>query len=168
MGTYVTFLGFLRLVPLHKLAPRALFPVFCLWSLAGIIGSLHFYALYAGYRKFGRRSAAARRDTQIPPQPRPGTASRPASLDGRRCLSKHPHGRRPQEALLRRRRRGSPPFGSYAVQLGVLASRFARSNLLEQCSHRGAASGRLPLRASLRSPLRTFALKSSAPWRLQS
>ena len=72
------------------------------------------------------------------------------------------------ESFLLLRRRGSAPCGSYAAQLGVLASRFARSNLLEQCSHQSASFGRLSLRGSLgrplRSPLRTFALKSSALW----
>ena len=100
--------------------------------------------------------------TSLPQLP-PGTASRPACLDGRRCQSNPLPCRDPQRAFLLRRRRGSAPCGSYAAQLGVLASRCARSNLLEQCSHRDAASGRLSLRASLRSPLRTFALKSSPP-----
>ena len=99
------------------------------------------------------------------PQSRPGTASRPACLDGRRCQSNRFPGRDRQGAFLLRRRRGSAPCGSYAAQLGVLVSRFARPNLLEQCSHRDAASGRRSLRGSLRSPFRTFALKSSTPWR---
>ena len=41
----------------------------------------------------------------------------------------------------------------YAAQLGVLASRCARSNLLKQCSHRGAASWPLSLSLRATSPL---------------
>ena len=122
-----------------------------------------------GRQRRGEPSKAPRNRCRVPPAGWPPLASL-------RCLSNRIIVRRPQEALLRLRRRGSPSCGSYAAQLGVIASRsscpaatghlLARSNLLEQCSHRDAASGRLSLRASLRSPLRTFALKSSAPWAL--